>query len=72
MGCSKGVRFDADIDIPDLSGKVIVVTGGNNGLGKETSLQLAKHNPAKIFMGARSEEKAATAIRKIKESVPDA
>jgi NAD(P)-dependent dehydrogenase (short-subunit alcohol dehydrogenase family) len=72
MGCSKGVSFDPDTDIPDLSGKVIVVTGGNNGLGKETILQLAKHNPAKIFMGARSEEKAATAIREIKESVPDA
>jgi len=29
-------------DIPDLKGKVVIVTGGNAGLGKESALQLAK------------------------------
>ncbi|KAL9947286.1 hypothetical protein D7B24_008536 [Verticillium nonalfalfae] len=66
------VNFNPDQDIPDLSGKVILVTGGNNGLGKETVLQLCKHNPAMIFLAARSESKALDAIADIRKTVPDA
>ncbi|KAF1957876.1 retinol dehydrogenase [Byssothecium circinans] len=64
--------FDLDKDIPDLSGKVILVTGGNIGLGKETVLQLSKHKPAHIFLAARSESKALAAIEDIRKAVPDA
>ncbi|KAF5005558.1 hypothetical protein FDECE_8010 [Fusarium decemcellulare] len=64
--------FNPDQDIPNLSGKAILVTGGNNGLGKETVLQLSKHNPAQIFLAARTKSKALTAIEDIRKSVPDA
>ncbi|KAI9148905.1 retinol dehydrogenase [Paramyrothecium foliicola] len=64
------VSFNPDTDIPDLSGKVIFVTGGNIGLGKETVLQLSKHNPAHIYLGARSREKATEAISDIKNTAP--
>ena len=80
--------FKPDTDIPDLSGKAIIVTGGesslsslncvcsasiagNVGLGKETVLQLAKHNP-KIYLAARTPSKAKDTIASIKEQVPNA
>ncbi|EMD60296.1 hypothetical protein GGP41_008326 [Bipolaris sorokiniana] len=64
--------FNPDEQIPDLSGKVILVTGGNNGLGKETVTQLAKHSPARIYLGARNQEKAQAAIADIKKEIPEA
>ncbi|CAG7956716.1 unnamed protein product [Penicillium nalgiovense] len=63
------VSFTPETDMPDLSGKVILVTGGNAGLGRETVLQLAKHNPKKIFLAARSEVKAEEAIKSVKSSI---
>ncbi|KKY28409.1 putative retinol dehydrogenase [Phaeomoniella chlamydospora] len=64
--------FTPDKDIPDLSGKVILVTGGNNGLGKESILRLVKHSPAKVYLGARNEKTAEAAIVEIKQAVPEA
>jgi len=58
-------------DIPDLSGKVAVVTGGNGGLGLETSRQLAAHG-ALVVIGARNLEKAEAARRDIEATVPGA
>ncbi|KAF3932441.1 hypothetical protein ABW19_dt0200996 [Dactylella cylindrospora] len=60
-----GVTFHPDSDIPDLSGQVIIVTGGNAGLGLETIRQLAKHNPARIYLAARSKERAEAAIEQL-------
>ncbi|KAL3424003.1 oxidoreductase [Phlyctema vagabunda] len=67
-----GKGFKPDKDIPDLSGKVILVTGGNIGLGKESCLQLAKHSPEHIYLAARSPEKGEAAIRDIHTAIPGA
>ena len=45
---------------------------GNAGLGKETIIQLAKHNPQEIFLTSRSEDKSKAAIAEIKNAVPNA
>ncbi|KAK7440996.1 short-chain alcohol dehydrogenase [Stygiomarasmius scandens] len=51
--------------IPDLSGKVVIVTGGNSGIGKHTIQALLEHN-AKVYMASRNAEKAKAAIDDLK------
>ncbi|KAJ3549088.1 hypothetical protein NM208_g686 [Fusarium decemcellulare] len=56
-------------DLPDLQGKVIVVTGANSGVGKEITQILYSRN-AKVYMMARSETKNKAACEAIKAAVP--
>lgn len=65
-----GVKFDTN-SIGDLTGKVIFVTGGNVGLGRETVRILAQHNPQKIYLAARSEEKAQRTISELTAENPN-
>jgi retinol dehydrogenase 12 len=65
-------KFQPDKHISDLAGKVIVVTGGNSGCGKETVLQLAKHNPGRIYLAARSQAKFDEAWKDISAAAPGA
>ena len=69
---SCSVSFNPDTDIPDLSSKTIIVTGGNSGVGKESVLQLSKHKPGKLYLAARSKAKFDTAVADITKAVPDA
>ncbi|KAJ7645233.1 NAD(P)-binding protein [Mycena polygramma] len=52
-------------DVPDLSGKVMIVTGGNSGVGKETVKVLLQRN-AKVYLAARSPASAKAAIDDLK------
>ena len=58
-------------DIPDLTGKVVVVTGGNGGLGFETSKALAAAR-AHVVIAARNADKAKAAAERIRADVSDA
>ncbi|KAL7272174.1 hypothetical protein RUND412_005033 [Rhizina undulata] len=57
--------------IPDLTDRVIFVTGGNTGLGKESILNFVQKG-ATVYMASRTESKAEEAIKDIKVQVPDA
>ncbi|TFK27727.1 NAD(P)-binding protein [Coprinopsis marcescibilis] len=47
-------------DVPDLTGQVIIVTGGSSGIGVETIRTLLRRN-AKVYLAARN-EKASNAV----------
>ncbi|KAI0048695.1 NAD-P-binding protein [Auriscalpium vulgare] len=56
-------------DIPDLSGKVAIVTGANSGIGYHTALQLAAHG-ARVYLACRTPVKAHAAIETAEAAVP--
>ncbi|KAK3899161.1 hypothetical protein C8A05DRAFT_18362 [Staphylotrichum tortipilum] len=69
---SKSPSFTPKTDIPSLAGKVVLVTGGNVGLGKQAVLEFARHEPRLIWLAARSVQKADAAAAEIKQQVPNA
>lgn len=58
-------------DIPDLAGRVAVVTGANSGLGLESSRELARAG-ARVFMAARDLDRAEVAKQDILVGLPHA
>ncbi|UNI21571.1 NADP-retinol dehydrogenase [Purpureocillium takamizusanense] len=65
-------KFDPDKDIPSLQNKVILVTGGNIGLGRQAILEYAKHKPKQIWLAARNLDKARAAVNEIQQQAPGA
>ncbi|KAI6750774.1 hypothetical protein HG530_014224 [Fusarium avenaceum] len=58
-----------EANVPDLTGKVTIVTGANTGVGREIAQVLYSKN-ATVWAAARSEEKARAAIEGIKQQHP--
>lgn len=60
------VNFNPSKDIPPLTNKVILVTGGNIGLGKQSILEFARHGrPKEIWLASRNLERGKAAAEDI-------
>lgn len=58
-------------DVPDLTGRVTVVTGANGGLGLETAEALAVAG-AHVVLAARTPSKTEAALTRIRQAAPHA
>ena len=58
-------------DIPDLTGRVAVVTGATSGLGTITATELARHG-AHVVLTARDERRAGATVDRLLGAVPGA
>lgn len=59
------------LDIPDLAGKTIVITGANSGIGYEAARILARKH-ARVVLACRSLERGHAAEERIRREVPGA
>ncbi|OBS25132.1 hypothetical protein FPOA_05667 [Fusarium poae] len=57
-------------DIPSLRGYIAIVTGGNSGIGYETTLQLALKG-ARVYIASRSSDRVNKAIAEMHKNSPD-
>jgi NAD(P)-dependent dehydrogenase (short-subunit alcohol dehydrogenase family) len=56
-------------DISDLSGKIILITGGNSGIGLQTATVLAQHQ-AEVIISTRDQIKGEKTVAEIKAKFP--
>lgn len=56
-------------NIPDLTGRIIIVTGANSGIGLEETREFARHG-ATVIMACRDMGKAQAALNGIKSELP--
>lgn len=64
---SANVSFNPSTDIPSLKGKVILITGASSGLGKQSVLELSRHEPKEIWLASRQISKAHEVIKELKD-----
>jgi len=64
-------RRPIDVTVPDLSGKLAVVTGASDGIGLGLATRLAAAG-AEVLLPVRNRPKGETAITTIRQQAPDA
>lgn len=60
----KETRAWSESDVPDQSGRVVVITGANTGIGYEAAAVLA-HRGAHVVLAVRNLEKGNAALSRI-------
>jgi NAD(P)-dependent dehydrogenase (short-subunit alcohol dehydrogenase family) len=64
-------RTTPDVTVPDLTGRLAVITGANSGLGFGLAGRFARAG-AEVVLAVRNREKGADAVSRIKAEVPGA
>jgi NAD(P)-dependent dehydrogenase (short-subunit alcohol dehydrogenase family) len=62
-------QFDIDKDVPDLSGKVAVTTGGSQGIGYAASFVMLRANLSKLFILSTDQSVIDGALKDISEKL---
>lgn len=62
-------QFDIEKDIPDLSGKVAVITGGSEGIGYAAGFVMLKNNLSKLFIISMHQKVVEGALKDISEKL---
>jgi len=60
-----------DVPVPDLAGKLAVITGANSGLGLGLTRRFARAG-AEVILAVRNEQKGADAIAEVRAELPEA
>ncbi|KAK7434726.1 hypothetical protein CaCOL14_008282 [Colletotrichum acutatum] len=64
--------FDRSELLSSIKGKVIMVTGGTSGLGRQAVLEYARYGPEKLWLAARNATAAERTIKEIQDEAPNA
>jgi WW domain-containing oxidoreductase len=64
---SKSNTFDPNTDIPSLTNKIYIVTGGTAGIGFGITAHLLQHNPKEIHILSNKEEHASSAVEALQK-----
>jgi retinol dehydrogenase-12 len=70
MGNSNPPQVFSLDKVPSQSGKVILITGSNTGIGYATAQALASKDPEVIIIAGRSPERVSEAVKKLKADFP--
>jgi FlaA1/EpsC-like NDP-sugar epimerase len=54
---------------PNLAGKIVVITGANQGIGFEAAKDIATIGPKVVIMGCREPKRGAAAVAAIKKEL---
>jgi NAD(P)-dependent dehydrogenase (short-subunit alcohol dehydrogenase family) len=60
-----------EANVPDLSGRLALVTGANSGIGWDAARVLAEHD-ARVLLACRSPERAGEALQRLYDACPTA
>ena len=65
------VKVNMDEIYDQISGKVVLITGGGGSIGSEIALQVSRHNPKLLIIFDIYENNAYSIQNKIKREIPD-